>query len=304
MTGAKLRPPRGWLRTPAARCSLPLSPARQQSGARTGRDGGAALTFWKVHGAGNDFILVADPAVDRDWPAEARRLCPRGTGIGADGLVVSTRLGPAVFEVRCFNADGSAATMCGNALRCAAFCAARDHAGPVMSLVMAGIRHRVQVRGDDVAVTAEAGPVVPRQLCLAWNGTDLAFDAVHTGTEHVVAIVDDVDGVDVAGCGRLVRRHPSLAPLGSNVNFVQVTSAEAVRIRTYERGVEAETLSCASGAVAAAVVARARHMTRPGPLTVHNRAGAALAVRPDPGGPPGAAFWVSGPVAVVFRGEI
>ena len=261
------------------------------------------LTFRKVHGAGNDFILFADPAADRDWPEEARRLCSRGTGIGADGLVVTTRLGPAAFEVRCFNADGSTATMCGNALRCAAFCAARDHAGQVMSLVMADTEHRAQVRGDDVAVTADAGPVLPRQIQVTWNGKDLAFDTVHTGTEHVVAIVDDVDDIDVPGCGRLVRRHPSLAPLGSNVNFVQVTSAQAVRIRTYERGVEAETLSCASGAVAAAVVTRVRCLTRPGPLTVHNHAGTALDVRPDPAGPPGAAIWVSAPVAVVFQGR-
>jgi diaminopimelate epimerase len=283
---------------------IATSPARQRFPARPARDGSAALRFRKVHGAGNDYIVFADPAGDRDWPQEARWLCLRGTGIGADGLVVTTRLGPAAFEVRCFNADGSAATMCGNALRCAAFCAAHDHADQVMSLVMAGTGHRAQVRGDDVAVTAEAGPVLPRQVQVTWAGKDFAFDAVHTGTEHVVAIVDDVDDIDVPGCGRLVRRHPSLAPLGSNVNFVQVTSAQAIRIRTYERGVEAETLSCASGAVAAAVVTRARCLTRPGPLTVHNRAGTGLEVRPDASEPPGAAFWVSGPVTVVFRGEI
>jgi diaminopimelate epimerase len=127
---------------------------------------------------------------------------------------------------------------------------------------------------------------------------------VHTGTEHVVTVVDDVNDVDVPGCGHLVRHHPALAPLGSNVNFVQVINAQAIRIRTYERGVEAETLSCASGAVAAAAVTRARCLTRPAPLAVHNQAGTALEVRPDASGPPGAAFWVSGPVAITFRGEI
>jgi diaminopimelate epimerase len=176
---------------------IAMSPARQRFPACPARDGTAVLTFRKVHGAGNDFILFADPAADRDWPEEARRLCPRGTGIGADGLVVTTRRGAAAFEVQCFNADGSTATMCGNALRCAAFCVARDHAGQVMSLVMAGTEHRAQVRGDDVAVTADAGPVLPRQVQVTWNGKDLAFDAVHTGTEHVVAIVDDVDDIEV-----------------------------------------------------------------------------------------------------------
>ena len=283
---------------------IAMSPARQRFPACPSRDGTAVLTFRKVHGAGNDFILFADPAQDRDWPEEARRLCPRGTGIGADGLVVTTRRGPAAFEVQCFNADGSTATMCGNALRCAAFCAARDHGDQAMSLVMADTEHRAQVCGDDVAVTADVGPVLPRQVQVTWNGKDLAFDAVHTGTEHVVAIVDDVDDIDVLGCGRIVRHLPALAPLGSNVNFVQVINAQAIRIRTYERGVEAETLSCASGAVAAAAVTRARCLTGPGPLTVHNQAGAALEVRSDASGPPGAAFWVSGPVAITFRGEI
>ena len=281
-----------------------MSTAAQPFLARAAKDNSIPRTFRKVHGAGNDFILFTDPAEDRDWPEEARRLCARGTGIGADGLVVTTRSGPAAFEVRCFNADGSAATMCGNALRCAAFCAARDHGDQELSLVMAGTGHRAQVRGDDVAVTSEAGPVVPRQVQVRWDGTGFTFEAVHTGTEHVITIVDDVDNVDVAGCGRMVRHHAALAPLGSNVNFVQVINAQAIRIRTYERGVEAETLSCASGAVAAAAVTRARCLTGPGPLTVHNQAGTALEVRPDASGPPGAAFWVSGPVAITFRGEI
>jgi diaminopimelate epimerase len=262
----------------------------------------AVLTFRKVHGAGNDFILIADPAAARPWPDAARQLCARRTGIGADGLAITTRLGPAAFEVTCFNADGSVATMCGNALRCAAFCAARDYGEQVMSLVMADTEHRAVVSGDEVAVTAQAGPVTPGQVQVTWEGTSFAFDAVHTGTEHMVTIVDDVDDVDVPGCGRLVRHHPALAPVGSNVNFVQVTGTQAVRIRTYERGVETETLSCASGAVAAAVVTRARHLTGPGPLTVRNRAQAPLTVRADDGREP--AFWVSGPVAVVFRGEI
>ena len=267
-------------------------------------DSAEVLAFRKVHGAGNDFILFADPHQDRDWPKEARRLCARGTGIGADGLVVSKRRGPAAFEVWCFNADGSAATMCGNALRCAAFCAARDHGDQAMTLVMAGAAHRAQVRGGEVAVTAQADPVVPQQIRVTWDDIGFAFDAVHTGTEHVVAIVADVGDVDVPGCGRMVRHLPDLAPLGSNVNFVQVINVQAIKIRTYERGVEAETLSCASGAVAAAAVTRARCLTGPGPLTVHNQAGTALEVRPDASGLPGAAFWVSGPVAVTFWGEI
>jgi diaminopimelate epimerase len=262
------------------------------------------LRFRKVHGAGNDFIVFADPPTGQPWADAARQLCARRTGIGADGLVVSTRLGLAAFEVSCFNADGSSATMCGNALRCAAFCAARDHGAQEMTLVMAEAEHRGVVSGDEAAVTAQAGPVMPGQVRVTWDGKAFAFDAVHTGTEHVVAIVDDLDDLDVPGCGRFVRHHRSLAPLGANVNFVQVTGAGSVRIRTYERGVEAETLSCASGAVAAAVVAWARHLTGDGPLTVHNSTRTPLTVRPGPQTGSHASWWVSGPVAVVFRGEL
>ena len=263
------------------------------------------LKFRKVHGAGNDFILIAGPAADRDWPGTAGTLCARRTGIGADGLVVSTRFSgdPPGYLVSCFNADGSEATMCGNALRCAAFCAARDYGDTEMSMVMAGAEHRAVVCGSDVAVTAQAGPVMPRVVEIRWDGTSFEFDSVHTGTEHVVAFVADVDEVDVEGCGRIVRYHRRVAPLGTNVNFVQIRGPAAVKVRTYERGVEAETLSCGSGAVAAVAAARARHLIGDTPVTVHNKARAPLTVRLDAAAG-GTGFWVSGPATVVCQGEI
>ncbi len=98
--------------------------------------------FRKVQGAGNDFILINGPFAHADMPGLARSLCARRTGIGADGLVISTRLtsDPPEYEVRCVNPDGSDATMCGNALRCAALCAAIDHGHPRISIIMAGVR--------------------------------------------------------------------------------------------------------------------------------------------------------------------
>lgn len=217
------------------------------------------MKFRKIHGAGNDFILITGSSadLDKDWSDTARQLCARRTGIGADGLIVSALIDTdhAVFGVACFNADGSIATMCGNALRCAAWCAAKDHAVQDMTLVMAGVKHQALVGDDGIWVTAEAGAVDLRCIELVWNGHALRFDSAHTGTEHVVAVVDNVDSLDAEDCGRLVRQHPSLAPLGANVNFVQATGLQELKIRTYERGVEAETLSCGSGAVAAVVVA-------------------------------------------------
>jgi diaminopimelate epimerase len=262
----------------------------------------AGMQFRKVHGAGNDFILFTDPVADLDWADSAMALCPRRTGIGADGLVVSTRRGgdPPVYEVRCFNADGSEATMCGNALRCAASCAARDYGDREMSLLMAGVCHKAAVTGDEAAVTAQAGPVTRQRVEFSWQAGRLLFDSVWTGTEHVVAVVTDVDEIDVESCGRLVRYHRTVAPEGTNVNFAEILGPDAVKVRTYERGVEAETLSCGSGAVAVVAVARQRGVVGEGPVTVHNRARAPLTVTPAGEG----VFWVCGPTAVVCEGVL
>jgi len=263
------------------------------------------VDFRKVHGAGNDFVFINGPLEHADLPGLARELCTRQTGIGADGLVVSTRLSgdPPSYEVRCLNPDGSEASMCGNALRCAALCAAADHGHIDAVLVMAGVRHRAEVGGAEVAVTAEAGPVRRAAAVVEDGGRSCEFDSVHTGTEHAVAFVADVDAVDVEGLGRRTRYHDSFAPAGTNVSFVQAAGPSVLRIRTYERGVEAETLSCGSGAVAAVAAARARRLIGDGVVTVSNRAEAPLSVRPDAAGT-GRTFWVSGPAAIVFKGEI
>ncbi|MEV1008344.1 diaminopimelate epimerase [Streptomyces sp. NPDC049881] len=264
------------------------------------------MRFRKIHGAGNDFVFPAiDPGSERDWAKEAQRLCARRTGVGADGLVV-TRLvtsTPAVLEVACFNADGSVATMCGNALRCAAWAALQDHGFTEMTLRMAGVEHQAVVSDDGVWVTAEIGAVEPRCLRAMVNDRPTWFDSAYTGTEHVVAMVDDVDAIDAEFVGRLVRHHSELAPLGTNVNFVQPVGAQALKIRTYERGVEAETLSCGSGAVAAVVIATLRGLVVPRPVTVHTRSGEPLTVRPHDSRPH-RTQWVGGPVTYTFEGAL
>ncbi|MFJ6695757.1 diaminopimelate epimerase [Streptomyces sp. NPDC091272] len=265
------------------------------------------MRFRKIHGAGNDFILLSAPdsGSEKDWPKEAERLCARQTGIGADGLVVSRLLSgaPAVLDVACFNADGSTATMCGNALRCAAWAARHDHGFREMTLRMAGVEHEAVVREGSVWVTAEVGAVHPRRVHAMVNGRPTWFDSAHTGTEHVVAIVSDLEAIDTDLVGRLVRHHPGLTPLGTNVNSVQAAGSQALKIRTYERGVEAETLSCGSGAVAAVVIATLRGLVAPRTVTVHNRAGKPLTVRPHRDRPR-RAQWVGGPVTHTFEGTL
>lgn len=265
------------------------------------------MHFRKIHGAGNDFVLLStlEPGLNREWPKEAERLCARRTGIGADGLVISTVVSvvPAVLEVVCFNADGSIATMCGNALRCAAWAAHHDHGFQEMRLHMEGVAHEAVVRDDFVWVTAEIGEIRPRRVQTIVNGRPTWFDSAHTGTEHVVAVVDDVDAIEAVTVGRLIRHHPDLAPLGTNVNFVQATGTQELKVRTYERGVEAETLSCGSGAVAAVVIATLRGLVAARAVTVHNRAGEPLTVKPHPDRPQ-RTKWVGGPVAHTFEGVL
>lgn len=263
------------------------------------------LEFRKVHGAGNDFVLIQGAPADMDLPGLARSLCSRRTGIGADGLVISSRLASEQpsYEVRCLNPDGSEATMCGNALRCAALCASADHGHRAADLLMAGAWHRSEVRAAEVAVTAEAGQMTPSVVTVEHAGQPYTFDAVSTGTEHAVTFVADVNAIDVEALGRLVRYHQRFAPIGTNVSFVRVTRPDALSIRTYERGVEAETLSCGSGAVAAVVIARASGLVGLGPVAVHNRARAPLTVQPVPG-QPDSAFWVGGPAVIVFQGAL
>lgn len=265
------------------------------------------MQFRKIHGAGNDFVFLSDPAPEegQDWSKEAERLCARRTGVGADGLVISRLIShdPCRLEVACFNADGSTATMCGNALRCAAWLAHHDHGSSEMHLLMAGVTHQALVRDDGVWVTAEVGAIRLRLMQAVINGRPTWFDSAHTGTEHVIAIVNDVDAVDATTVGRLVRHHANVSPLGTNVNFVQALGGQELKIRTYERGVEDETLSCGSGAVAAVVIATLRGLVARREVTIHNQAGEPLTVRPHPDRP-ARTQWVGGPVTHTFEGVL
>ena len=260
------------------------------------------IAFRKVHGAGNDFILLTDPPEVRDWGKLATGLCHRRTGIGGDGLVVSERISASSYAVTCYNPDGSLASMCGNALRCAARCAADDYGETRLTLMMGGVSHQAVIDGGQIAVTVFAGPVTPRLLVIRRAGQRFEFAFVNTGTEHVVALAESVDGIDVAVLGRRVRDHSVLAPAGANVNFVQLIDRGTLRIRTYERGVEAETLSCGSGAVAAVTVARHAGAVTRGPVTTCNEAGTPLLVG-RAGDPQETAVWLTGLARVVYRGE-
>lgn len=215
------------------------------------------MQFRKLHGAGNDFVLLTDAGPSRDWRTEAPRICERRTGVGADGLVLSTLVDkdPApVLEVICINVDGSLASMCGNALRCVAWAACVDHGFTDMTLMMAGVPHEATVNGHHVSVTAEAGEVEPERVETWWQETRLRFDAVNTGTEHVVALVDDVTErlADARHALTLIRRdHYAVLAAGDAPPMIEV----ARRAQVLRLAVAAGRARVSAGADGAVTVA-------------------------------------------------
>ena len=224
------------------------------------------VPFTKMNGAGNDF-LVLDNRFLRFTVGEletlARTFCPRRTGIGADGLLALDEpdADGAAFRMRYRNADGSLGTMCGNGARCLARFAARASLGTeadgVVDLVFDtdGGRYRARVEGRAGSGPVELDVPPPRDFGPADTRGGEAVLRIWTGTEHAVVFAADVDAADVAGVGPRLRHDPAFAPTGTNVDFVEVVGPDRVRVRTFEKGVEAETLACGTGAVASALVA-------------------------------------------------
>lgn len=251
--------------------------------------GGLARLFWKMAGAGNDFLVfLGKPSVGPREAETIRRLCRRGTGVGADGvLFVSEKEGAGPRrEVRVdyFNADGGAARFCANGTRCAArFAVLRGLADEELVAHTGWGAIGATVRPDGNVTLRLPEPV-------ALGGSVATFDpegrqvrpraaSLTVGVPHLVVFCADdveVETLDVATLGPPLRRHPSLAE-GANVSFVSVRGLSRLSVRSYERGVEAETLSCGSGVVASALVAGAERGQLP-PVSVATRSGSALVV--------------------------
>ena len=242
------------------------------------------IPFSKLNGSGNDFLLVdnRDGVMDgADFPEFVRKVCDRKRSIGADGMIFLERDRSADFRWRFHNADGSVAEMCGNGGRCAArFAAKRGIAGNRMSFRTAAgiVRAEVSGRRVKLQMTPPRGLAVDRSLTLA--GKRFSYSFLDTGVPHAVLFVPDVSRANVAGVGRGIRRHKAFAPRGTNVNFVQPVG-DTLLVRTYERGVEGETLACGTGAVASAILSAVRGVAAP-PVTVRTSGGETLVVHFDP----------------------
>ncbi len=265
------------------------------------------IPFLKMSGSGNDFIIIDNrEAVVPE--AQLMRLvigaCRRNMSVGADGMIFIESSANLDFKWRFFNADGSLPDMCGNGARCAArFAFIHGIADRQMAFeTLAGTIEATV--GDD---TVKIRMTEPRDLktgtILDLEGTPTAVGSVNTGVPHVVMVVDDVEAVAVAKTGRLIRYHPKFAPDGTNANFVAVKENGTIFIRTYERGVEDETLACGTGNVAAALIlAHERGLTSP--VTLTTRSGANLTVHFNTHGGRYQDVFLEGDARVIYRGEL
>lgn len=252
------------------------------------------VRFTKMHGAGNDFILIDDR--DGTFPADARRIAAmsaRGTGVGCEGVILVQRSETADFRMRFFNPDGSEAELCGNGARCVAVFAREI-----------GAARSDRMRFEALAGEVQAEIVGPGLVRIGMpDPKDLRADFINSGVPHRIVTVDDLAAADVEGEGRRIRYSDEFAPVGTNVDFVTYHAPDRADIRTYERGVEAETGACGTGSVAAALVGVAQHGLR-FPVTVRTAKGFELVIGGEFDGAAFRSVTLTGPVARVFDGEI
>jgi diaminopimelate epimerase len=266
------------------------------------------LPFVKMSGTGNDFILIdhRKPRLSREiMPEFARLVCRRRFSVGADGLILIEDSGKVDFKWLFFNADGSEAEMCGNGARCAARFAYMYGIAPAHMYfeTVAGIIEAM-VADTDVSLLMTEPRDFRLNRILDLHGMVRHLHSVDTGVPHAVLFVEDYNGLDIREVGRKIRFHDDFMPAGTNVNFVRPLEDGTLQVRTYERGVEDETLACGTGAVAAALIAAALGISA-SPVDILTSGGGRLAILFDlQEGPSAANVFLRGPAHLVYTGEL
>jgi diaminopimelate epimerase len=265
------------------------------------------IPFMKMSGSGNDFILIDHrrPLLDRHRMKKfAQKVCRRRTSVGADGLIFIERSKKADFKWQFFNADGSEAEMCGNGGRCAArFAYLKGIADSSLTFeTLAGILS-AQVRGKRVKLEMTKPFDLKLDEKISLQGKGLTISRINTGVPHAVLFLENLEGVDVRGMGGAIRNHPHYAPRGTNANFVVVKNRSRLWVRTYERGVEDETLACGTGAVAAALVAALKGLVK-SPVSIRTRGGEVLIVHFEIEGEDVKKVFFEGDVHIIYEAEM
>lgn len=264
------------------------------------------FNFWKMHGAQNDFVLFDNrdgkfPVSDRAFIAH---VATRHLGIGSEGVILVEASESCDFRMRFYNPDGGAASMCGNGARCAARLAFELGIGEKnMSIETDAGPIRAEILSDGVCIWMTEPIDWRLKTALDVDRMHLSYSFVNTGVPHVVMRTDSAKDVDVCGLGSPVRYHRDFAPEGTNVNFVQILPDGGLSVRTYERGVEAETPACGTGVTACGLIA-AKNGWVTLPVRVHTRSGDVLTIDGQLTDDGAEAVTMTGPAEHVFEGQI
>jgi diaminopimelate epimerase len=261
----------------------------------------------KMSGSGNDFILIdhRKPLIDVDRMAVfARNVCRRRVSVGADGIIFVENSQKADFKWRFFNADGSEAEMCGNGGRCVArFANLKGITGPALTFeTLAGILS-AQVNGNRVKLEMTKPHSIELEAPILIDRKTVTLSRINTGVPHAALFVEDIEAIDVVQLGRTIRNHPRFAPAGTNVNFVQLGKSSQLSVRTYERGVEDETLACGTGTVASALIAAFKGWVK-SPVSVNTRGGEVLTVHFEMEGQEVKRVFFAGEVRIIYEAEM
>lgn len=268
------------------------------------------LTFYKMSAAGNDFVVMEIEAAGGSLNKLARQACDRKFGIGADGLLVLQRSKKADVKMRVFNADGSEAEMCGNGARCAAYLSAKRKAQSVKQKTKntelkietkAGIID-AEVSGKDVKIRLTDPKAMKLNLLIDIGKRKLKVHYIDTGVPHAVIFVEGLENIDLLCLGRAVRYHKVFAPRGANVNIVEALKDNYIKIRTYERGVEAETLACGTGSAASALITAQQLGKKSGKIDVGVNSGEVLKVYYKKIGDKFKDVWLAGQAKIIYKG--
>jgi len=265
------------------------------------------IEFWKMNGSGNDFILIDNrdgKVAEEEMGHLVERVCRRRGSVGADGLIFVTKSDRFDFGWRFFNADGGEVEMCGNGGRCAArFAYLKGIANSKMTFETMAGPVSAEVMGRVVKVLMPDPSGLEMDIDLSHETGWLSVDFVNTGVPHVVIQVENLSDYPVFEQGRVIRCHTMFSPEGTNADFIKVLRPDLLEVRTYERGVEDETLSCGTGAIASAIIASARGMVG-SPVKVRTKGGEELVIYFQKEGDKFTRVWLEGSTSIVYEAQL
>jgi len=266
------------------------------------------LHFTKMNGAGNDFVVIDNLALDRSLSREQiAKLCDRHRGVGADGLLaVEPAEQGADVRFRYYNADGGEAEMCGNGARCFGRYVARllDRDQRELHFETIAGTLRAEMIGEEVLIEMSDPFGLELDSPVTIDSLGVPIHNLNTGVPHAVAFLDDLETSDILENGAAIRYHPHYEPSGTNANFAEILTPQHLSVRTYERGVEGETLACGTGITACALI---HHLLTgaPSPISVTVRGGDDISIGFEPlAEKQFARVTMTGPADFVFAGEI